>query len=130
MALKLKWLWLLISFLSAAGCNAPLKDERMLDLTPGETKVIIIEATKYKQKIKVAFDSPGAPVSVHLYLEKDKDAAETAIFNKKESDVILAAEKKVEQGKLEADIPANQAVIIRVHNDSNKDAKVTVKTTN
>jgi len=131
MALKLKWLWLLICLLSAAGCNAPLKDERTLELTPGEKKEIVIDGTRYKQKIKVAVDSPGAAVSVHVFLETDKDAAESAIFaNKKDSELILASEKKVEQAKLEADVPANQAVVIRIHNDSVKDAKVTVKTTN
>ncbi len=127
----MKWICLIIMVSLTAGCNAPLKDERTLELAPGEKKEIVIDGTRYKQKIKVAVDSPGAAVSVHVYLETDKDAAESAIFaNKKDSDLILASQKNVEQAKVEADVPANQAVVIRIHNDSVKDAKVTVKTTN
>jgi hypothetical protein len=128
MAQKRKWLGL-CCFLLLAGCNAPLKDERTLDLLGGEDKDVIIEATRWKQKIKVSVDSKE-PVSVRIFLEKNKAAAETAIAEMKDSDVLLASEKSATQIKLEANIPAHEAVVIRVRNTTGKTTNVTVKTTN
>ncbi|HEV3236110.1 MAG TPA: hypothetical protein VGZ25_03920, partial [Gemmataceae bacterium] len=65
MAKKSKWLSLYCLVLMA-GCNASLKDERSLDLLGGEDKEVIIEATRWKQKIKVNVDSPE-PVTVRIF---------------------------------------------------------------
>jgi hypothetical protein len=123
-----KWLGL-CCFLLLAGCNAPLKDERTLDLLGGEDKDVIIEATRWKQKIKVSVDSKE-PVTVRIFLEKDLAAAESAIAEMKDSDVFLATEKGKTQITLEATIPAHEAVVIRVRNTTGMSTNVTVKTTN
>jgi hypothetical protein len=128
MAQKRKWLvpfWLVLF----AGCNAPLKDERSLDLIGGEDKDVIIEATRWKQKIKVSVDSKE-PVTVRIFLEKNLEAAEKAIAEMKDSEAILASEKNATQIKLEAAIPANEAVVIRVRNMTGTSTIATVKTTN
>jgi hypothetical protein len=128
MAKKSKWLSLYCLVLMA-GCNASLKDERSLDLLGGEDKEVIIEATRWKQKIKVNVDSPE-PVTVRIFLEKDREAAEKAMAEMKDSDLILAGEKSATQIKLEANIPANEAVVIHVHNTAGKSTIAKVKTTN
>jgi hypothetical protein len=128
MAQKLGLLDALCLLILPAACNSPLKDERTLDLTEGEDKDIIIEAAKWKQKIKVAADAPDL-LTVRIFLEKDKAAAESAIATMKDSDVILASEKNATQIRLEAAIPANEAVVIRVRTASQKATKATVKIT-
>jgi len=128
MARKLQWLGL-CCFLLFAGCNAPLKDERTMDLLGGEDKDVIIEATRWKQKIKVSVDSKET-VTVRIFLEKNLAAAESAIAEMKDSEAILASEKNATQIKLEAAIPAHEAVVIRVRNTTGKSTIATVKTTN
>lgn len=129
MAQKFGRLCILCLLILAGACNSPLKDERTFDLEEAEVKDIIIEAAKWKQKIKVAADAPE-PLTVRVFLEKDLAAAESAIATMKDSDVILASEKNATQIRLEAAIPANEAVVIRVRTASQKATKATVKITN
>ena len=118
------WIWLIGFACIGLGCNAKLKDERTFELAKDETNLIIVDSAKFKQKIKVAVSSSGAPVKAIIYLEKDEGK------NLKSDEFILAKQEKSEEFALEADIPAKEAAVIAISNAGNEKAAVKVKITN
>ncbi|MFL5244773.1 MAG: hypothetical protein ACJ8FY_21945 [Gemmataceae bacterium] len=113
-----------------AGCNAKLNEEMKKELAFGEDWEFIIDGGRYKQKVKIEVDSSGAPVSVNVFLAKDRDNVMAALFSSKSSDLILASEQKTERATLEASAPAKEDLIIRIKNAGDKKANVSVKITN
>lgn len=99
------------------GCGKPnLEHKSKFKLVEGETKTLDLDPIKQEQVIKVIGSTSGGPVSVYIYLEKDKQAAEREIFNRKPAAAVLAKQEKTETIDLEASIPANEKAYVRVEN--------------
>jgi hypothetical protein len=108
------------------GCGKKLNMEQTFDL-PIEGKQFVLEPVSSEQKIKVTAKADAA-VSVYIYLEKHKEAAEQQILTRKFAN-ILQRQEKTDNASLEATIPANEAAVVRVGRAS-KGTKVTLRITN
>lgn len=116
--------------LVATGCGSKLHDERMITLGIGEEKPLQLEPVRREQKIRVHFQSPGVPVTVSCFLEKDQPDVEKARLGGKVSDKVLGSQEKKEEAEFEATIPANQQAIVLISSAARQEAKVKIKITN
>jgi hypothetical protein len=116
----------------AAGCGRTKLDMSSTIDVPMEGKSYVVDAAKSQQIVKVTGTASGAPVSVYLYLEKNKDTAERDILaNKLVSSVIPASVQKTEgEFTLEATVPANEKAVVQIYRATAKAAKVQIHITN
>jgi hypothetical protein len=128
-----KWKWVCVAVLAmaASGCyRTVLNMEKTFDLGPGDTHEDIVSPVKTEQKIKVELTSSPYPVSVFVFLEKDRAAAKHDIENKKSAPAtVLASQEKIQSWTQEVTVPADNSAIVLVTRAS-KDTKVTLKLTN
>jgi len=111
-------------FLVAAGCQSRLNDQRTLKLDAGLDSYITLDAPRYDQSLSLAV-SADVPVDVYLYLEADREEAERQVQLGKKSPKVLADREKVQEGTLEAKVPAKQKAILMVR--STKSGTATLK---
>jgi hypothetical protein len=111
-----------------AGCQAPFHDARTVQVETGGIKAVIYDAHKKAKKVRVEVHAQGTAVDAYLLLEKDRAAAEEAIAKDGEPAAALAAAKKVQDGTLEATIPAGSAfAVVVVNRIGSKEASVALK---
>jgi hypothetical protein len=120
----------LLAFVS--GCGRTRLDMSSSIDVPMEGKGFIVDAAKNQQTVKVTGTASGAPVSVFIYLEKNKDAAEKDILaNKLVSQFIPTSVQKTEgEFSLETTVPADEKAVVQVYRASAKTAKVQIHITN
>jgi hypothetical protein len=113
--------------LVAAGCQ-PVNFETSVQLEPGSIHPVEISAPSRDQNIKVTVTASGAPVSVYVVLQKDREAVESAILRDKKPDVskVLASQEKTENATLDAKIPAKNDYAVLVYNGPVKTAQVKI----
>jgi hypothetical protein len=111
--------------LALTGCQR-LNDERTVHVPAAGFLGIEYSAPRYGQKLQIQIRSPGAPVSVYLVREEDREAAESQIAIEKAPASPLASKEKAEDINLEVEVPAKTAyaVLICAHK---KDADVHVQ---
>ena len=119
-----------MALVSAAGCQPRLADSRTLTLEVGEISVIVLDPVGKQQKIRVTAKSPGAPVSVYIYLNEHDAEVERKITLDKPTELIIASQVKSEDIALEATIPANQEAAVRVASGSRETATVDLSISN
>ncbi|CAN5438669.1 hypothetical protein BH10PLA2_BH10PLA2_09750 [soil metagenome] len=122
--------WVIVAclVLTTAGCNRRLNFERSLTMGPGDVRSFSVEAPRVQQKVTITFSSSEVPVDVYVALEKDIEAASSALQNYKAPQGILASQMKARQGSVDVTIPARTAYGVIVAG-STKDTTVQVKMT-
>ncbi len=119
---NLAWVALAALVLVAApGCKRTvLNQQKTVDVSPGSSEGVVIDAIGKEQKVKVEFKSEGAPVTVAILskAEDDKSGTPLAKVANKETDTV------------EATVPADTEVVVRIFNNSTKKASVQLKMTN
>ena len=118
-ALALVWL---------AGCSAKLNVEKSEDLTLDKVIEQPIDGYKKEQKITVSINATN-PVDVFVYLDRDKADVVAAINAKQDSKYLLASGRMIQDGNLEATIPANSPATVMI-SPAGKSAKVKYKISN
>ncbi len=116
--------------LAAAGCQ-PVNYENSVPIEPGAIYPVEISAPSRDQNIKVSVTASGAPVSVYVVLQKDREAVESAILSDKTPDAskVLARQEKTESATLDVQIPAKNDYAVLVYNSPGKttQAKISIK---
>ena len=97
----------------AAGCQSRLNDQRTIKLDAGLDSYITLDAPRYDQDLSLAV-SADVPIDVYVFLEADRDEAERQVLLGKKSPKILADREKIQEGTLEAKVPAKQKATIMV----------------
>jgi hypothetical protein len=110
--------------LAAAGCQSRLNEQRTLKLDSGLDSFITLDPPRYDQTVAVTV-SADVPVDVYVFLEADREEAERQAAFGKKSPKFLADGEKMQQGTLEAKVPAKQKALIMVR--SNKSGTATLK---
>jgi len=112
-------------------CNRTvLNEETTLDVRPGDLKSLKIDPAPREQKIRVELTSTPAPVSVFVFLEKDRATAMHDIEARKDPPAnVLEYREKINNATLEVTIPADSVAEVLVTHAS-KSTKVTLKLTN
>lgn len=133
--MKTKLLMLGCLFLSCitallAGCGPVLSDQRDLTIAANEILAIPIDPISQQQTIKVTASSPGSPIDVHIFLQEHEAAIERKITLGKPPENLLASQNDAEQVSLEATVPANKEVIVRLQSASAKTANVHLEISN
>jgi hypothetical protein len=102
--------------LMPAGCQR-LNDERAIHVPAGGIQPILYSAPTYAQKLTIHVSSPGAPITVCLVREEDREAAEAALDKDKTPTSTLAGMAKGEDINLEATVPAKTAYALLIRAD-------------
>jgi hypothetical protein len=110
--------------LAAVGCQSRLNDQRTLKLDAGLDSFITLDPPRYDQTIAVSV-SADVPVDAYVFLDADREEAERQVALGKESPKFLAHREKMQDGTLEAKIPAKQKAIVLVR--STKAGTATLK---
>ena len=128
---KWKWACVAVLALAASGCyRTILNMEKTYDVGPGLSPEIKVDPVKSEQKIKVELTSSPHPVSVFVFLEKDRASAMDDIKRRKDPGAkVLASKENTQSWTQEVTVPADNSAIVFVTRAS-KDTKVTVKLTN
>ncbi|MBY0524691.1 MAG: hypothetical protein K2R98_14905 [Gemmataceae bacterium] len=126
----------LLSVMLLAGCaiQKPLSVEKTLDVGPGESRVVLVDAPVRDQKVNVSVNSGGVPVDVYVILEESDDKAleiaGKATMSGQAPAGALASNQKSAEANVDATIPAKKAFAVLVCNNvNNKKADVKVKVT-
>jgi hypothetical protein len=114
----------LVVLLTQPGCKK-LNDDRIVDIEPGEEKLIIADPASRDQNVTVSWDSEGAAVNIYLFLEKDQKTASDAITLGKKSDEVLASKERSNEDNLQVQVPSGEKLVVMI--TSRKQAKVRVK---
>ena len=114
----------LLIVLAVAGCQSRLNDQRTLKLDSGLDSIITLDPPRYDQTVSVTV-SADVPVDVYVFLEADREEAERQVAFGKKSPKYLADREKIQDGTLEAKVPAKQKCLILVR--SNKSGTATLK---
>ena len=107
-----------------AGCAPQLADDRNVSLEIGEIKTVAVAPINREQTIRISARSPGAPISIHVYLPEHEEAIERKITLGKPPENLLASAEDVEEVELAAKVPANEEAIVRLQPASRKAANV------
>jgi len=109
---------------ATAGCQSRLNDQRTIKLDGVGDSFVTLDAPRYDQSVAVTV-SADVPVDVYMYLEADRDEAERQVAFGKKSPKFLADREKMQEGTLEAKVPAKQTAIIMLR--STKSGTTTLK---
>jgi hypothetical protein len=128
---KWKWACVAVLALAASACyRTILNVEKTFDLGPGDIHEVIVSPAKSEQKIKVELTASPNPVSVFVFLEKDREAAKHDIeTHKKPPAKVLALQENTQSWTQDVTVPPDNSAIVLVTRAS-KDTKITVKLTN
>ena len=113
-----------------SGCGPRLSDQRDLTLEISEIAAIPIDPINRAQTIRVTANSPDAPIDVHVYLQEHEEAIERKITLGKPPENLLTSQGDAQQIALEATVPANQTVIIRLQPSGPHSANVHLEISN
>ena len=114
----------LLMLFAAAGCQSRLNDQRTLKLDGGLDSFITLDPPRYDQAIAVTV-SADVPVDVYVFLDADREEAERQVAFGKKSPKFLADREKMQEGTLEAKVPAKQKAVVMVR--STRSGTATVK---
>jgi hypothetical protein len=114
----------LLMLFATAGCQSRLNDQRTIKLDGVGDSFVTLDAPRYDQSVAVTV-SADVPVDVYMYLEADRDEAERQVAFGKKSPKFLADREKMQEGTLEAKVPAKQTAIIMLR--STKSGTATLK---
>ena len=106
------------------GCSPRLHDVREVNLEIGDIRTIAVPASNRQQTVRLVASSPGAPISVHVYLPEHEEAIERNITLGKPPENLLASGENSEQVTLQALVPANKEALVRLQPASRKAAKI------
>ncbi len=112
------------------GCTPRLFDQREVSLQLGEVVSIPIGAVGHEQPIRVTASSPDAPINLQVFLAKDEPHVERMLTLEKPTDKLLAYKENSEQITLEAIVPANEEVIVRLQPAGRHSAQVHLELSN
>ena len=115
---------LLLAILICAGCAPRLYDDREVTLEVGDIRTIVVDPVSRVQNVHVAASSPGAPVSVHVYLPEHEKAVERNITLGVPPEKVLAFEENSEKITLDVVVPANKKAIVRLQSAGRQPANV------
>jgi hypothetical protein len=107
------------------GCQSRLDFQRTSHVEAASIHSFEISPPRYDQKVSVTIGT-NAPVKVHVYLTKDKEAVEKVLTLKGKSDKTLADWTGDSSGAIKITIPAHQVAIVRIEAEL-KAADVDVK---
>jgi hypothetical protein len=114
----------LLMLFATAGCQSRLNDQRTIKLDGVGDSFVTLDAPRYDQCVAVTV-SADVPVDVYMYLEADRDEAERQVAFGKKSPKFLADREKMQEGTLEAKVPAKQKAIVMLR--STKSGTATLK---
>ena len=121
---------LLACLLLLSGCGPQLSHSEDCTLAVGEIIAIPFDPIGREQTVYVKASSPDAPIDVHVYLQEHEEAIERKITLGKPPENLLASAKESQEVSLEATVPANQAVVVRLQAASRETAHVHLEVTN
>ena len=110
--------------LLSVGCAPRLHDVREVPLEIGEIRTIAVPAKSQPQTVHLTASSPGAPISVHVYLPEHEEATERSITLGTPIENLLASGENSEQITLQATVPANKEALVRLQPTTRQAAKV------
>ena len=110
--------------LLTVGCSPRLYDVREVTLESGDIQPIVVPAASRQQTVQIIANSPGAPISVHVYLPEHEEAIEKSITLGKPPKNLLASSENSEQIKLQVLVPANKEAVVRLQPATQKAAQV------
>ena len=113
-----------------SGCGPSLHQHHTVTLEVGEISVFVLDAAGVEQTVRVTAKSPGAPVSVYVYLNENDAEVERKITLGKPSDLILSSAEESEEIAIDAKIPANKETAVRIVSRSREAANVDLTITN
>ena len=128
--MKLKFLFSLCLLSPLCGCGPRLSHTQQIPLAVNEIVAIPFDAISREQTIYVKASSPGAPIQVHVYLQTHEAAIERSITLGTPPENLLAYAVDVEQASLEAKVPPNQVVVVRLQLAGREAANVQLEVTN
>lgn len=106
------WLALAVP-IAFSGCQSKLAAEKTYQLKPAQIEAFEFDGPRYDQKVVLTAESDG-PVTVHVFLKKDRDAVEKALELGQKSDKVLGTMTGDNGGSMEVSVPAKQEAIVRV----------------
>jgi hypothetical protein len=110
--------------LVTAGCQSRLNDQRALKLDGGLDSLITLDPPRYDQTVTVTV-SADVPVDVYVFIDADREEAERQVAFGKKSPTFLADREKMQEGTMEAKVPAKQKAIVMVR--STRSGTATIK---
>jgi hypothetical protein len=120
-------------FVTAAGCGrqASLNIEKDIELDGlggDNIKSTIVSAAQKEQKVSILVRTNAVPVNVFVVLEKDVDVLRGQLENDQTPTVnIIAKKEKLQEGTVEATIPAGSGFAVVLTNRGSKKAEVMLK---
>jgi hypothetical protein len=115
----------LIALLMVAGCQSKLNVDHTVQMESATLKSIEIDPPRYDQKMAVTIQSDN-PVTVYIYLQKDKAAVTDAIDKGKKPEAVLTMKENVQNESLDVTVPAKQGAVVTLQTTS-KPASVKLK---
>jgi hypothetical protein len=112
-----------LGLFAQAGCGKKLNDVRIVQVEPGEEKLIIADPVSRDQSVTVTWNADGSPIIIYLFLERDQKAASEAITLGNNSG-LLGSKAKADRGILEVQVPSGEKLIVML--TSSKQASVRV----
>lgn len=82
-------------------------------MKPAQIESFEFDGPRYDQKVVLTAESDG-PVTIHVFLKKDRDAVEKALELGQKSDKVLGTMNGDNGGSMEVSVPAKQETIVRV----------------
>ncbi len=128
--MKLQKVLLVIACVMLAGCGPTLSHKQDYSIPVGEIVEIPFEPISNEQTVKVVAKSPGKPINVHVYLAENADEVNRKITLGKPAEMALASQENAEEVTLQAVIPANKEVIVRLQPAGPTSAEVSLEVTN
>jgi hypothetical protein len=121
------WLGLAVMAGLAVGCQSRLNVERTYKLDVGTQQDLAIDAPRYDQRVSVSVKS-DAPVTVYVYLQKNRDAVVGALSKGKKPADVLATAEQTQSAEIEAAIPAKEPAMVTIETGAKAaNATVTIK---
>lgn len=106
------WLALAVP-IALSGCQSKLNAEKIYQMKPAQIESFEFDGPRYDQKVVLTAESDG-PVTIHVFLKKDRDAVEKALELGQKSDKVLGTMTGDNGGSMEVSVPAKQETIVRV----------------
>lgn len=128
--MKSKLLLLACVSLLLSSCGPTLSHQQDYSLAVGEFLEIPFDPITREQTIKIVAKSPGKLIKVHVYLSEDKAEVNRMITLGKPVENLLASQEEAEEVALEATVPANKEVVVRLQPAGPTSAQVHLEVTN
>jgi len=116
---------LLLAPIILVGCQSKLSADKTYQMKAAQVESFEFDGPRYDQRVIVTAESDG-PVTVHVFLKKDREAAEKALELGQKSDKVLGTMTGDSGGSMEVGVPAKQDAVVRIES-SKKPINVKVK---